>query len=73
MNQLRLAQEESLAADLKLTGLTPKLERIREATQALLDRYPAATAASPAIVAGDPKAALAAAADGKDPSGGKIS
>jgi hypothetical protein len=137
--QLRLAEEKDLAADLKLTGLAPKLERIREATlalgegtgrepgknrakarslrirdalqecsaafngihddlvwaiahtasgpdrdklekmlepfQALLDRYPAtATAASPATTAGDAKAAPAATpADGKDPSGGKIS
>jgi hypothetical protein len=35
MKQLRLAAEESLAADLKLTGLAPKLERIRAATAAL--------------------------------------
>lgn len=35
MKQLRLAEEKSLAADLKLTGLAPMLERIREATAAL--------------------------------------
>ena len=35
MKQLRLAEEKSLAADLKLTGLAPKLVRIREATVAL--------------------------------------
>jgi hypothetical protein len=35
MKQLRLAAEESLAADLKLTGLAPRLERIRAATAAL--------------------------------------
>jgi hypothetical protein len=140
MKQLRLAEEKNLAADLKLTGLAPKLERIREATaalgvgtgrgpgknraparslrirdalqacsaafnrihdglvwaidhtgsgpdrdklekmleplQALLDRYPAVgpAAAIPVAAAGDPKGAPAAAApDGKDPAGGKIS
>ena len=136
--QLRLAEEKSLAADLKLTGLAPKLERIRAATaalgegtgrapgknraparslrirdalqecaaafngihdglvwaiahtasgpdrdkletmlepfQALLDRYPATAAASPAAAAGEGKAAPAATTPGdKDPSGGKIS
>lgn len=35
MKQLRLAEEKSLASDLKLTGLGPKLERIRTATAAL--------------------------------------
>ena len=35
--QLLLAEEKSLAADLKLTGLTAKLQRIREATEALGD------------------------------------
>lgn len=35
VKQLRLAAEDKLAADLKLTGLAPKLERIREATAAL--------------------------------------
>ncbi len=33
--QLVLAEEKSLAADLKLTGLAPKIERIRAATAAL--------------------------------------
>ena len=33
--QLRLAEEKDLAADVKLTGLGPKLERIRAATLAL--------------------------------------
>jgi hypothetical protein len=35
MKQLRLAEEKSLAADLKLTGLTSMLDRIQEATVAL--------------------------------------
>lgn len=35
MKQLRLAEEKSLAADLKLTGLTSMLGRIQEATVAL--------------------------------------
>jgi hypothetical protein len=64
------------------TGSGPdrdKLEKMLAPLQALLDRYPAtaaagAGAATPAAGAGDPKAAPAAAAtDGKDPSGGKIS
>jgi hypothetical protein len=33
--QLRLAEEKDLAADVKLTGLGPKLERIRTTTLAL--------------------------------------
>jgi hypothetical protein len=33
--QLRLLEEKALAADLKLTGLGPKMDRIREATVAL--------------------------------------
>ena len=35
MKQVRLAEEKSLAADLKLTGLASMLDRIQEATVAL--------------------------------------
>lgn len=48
--QLRLAEEKPLAADLKLTGLLPKLERIREATVALgngIGREPGKNRAKP--------------------------